>query len=183
MIVAFSVIDVLGSYWYEYLNRTGKTNERAMAWYDTFCASDENPEYKDLIREVSSERLYKTRNSIVHFFGLGRLEVDGNGKPQEIAISIAANDLTDKQKNQMEAAFAARSHKVLLLRPVDFLNLVREGSILMLSKWKDIIFAAQKDPTKEKEHIEGILRIWTKINLEGAKGMSREQAGLPVRPS
>lgn len=172
MIVIFSLIDVLGSYWFSYLNDTGTTNERPRVWYEEFCINTENQYYKGLFTEVSSERLYKFRNALVHFFGLGE-------PTEDIFIALAANDLSDENKKNMEAEFARRKHKTIMLRPSDFFGLVREGTILMMFRWSKVIEEAQHNHEREKEHIDGVERVWKKIRNEGAKGMSREQAGLP----
>lgn len=173
-IVAFSLIDVLGSYLFGYLDRKGSPSERFKLWYDEFCINTNNPSYKGMFTEIDSERMYRFRNALVHFFGMGDIN------DEDIFIALAANDLADSDKEKMEKAFAQRGHKTIMLRPKDFFDLVREGVILMMNGWKDVIQSAQTDRQKEKEHIEGIERVWAKIQSEGAKGVSRKQAGLPV---
>lgn len=171
-VAAFSAIDVLASYWFAFLNKTGRTNKRAEAWYDEFCAKEENKHYLGLWRKVSSERLYKFRNALVHFFGMGEID------PGEIYIALAANDLSDESKEKMERAFLAKGHKTIMFRPKDFFDMIREGAIMMMEQWASIIAEAQTDKAKEQEYIEGIERVWQKIMKEGAKGISREMASL-----
>ncbi len=170
MIIAFSTIDVLASYWFEYLGQTGKTNERAQVWYERFCRTEENEYLKGLLTEVTSERLYKFRNALVHFFGLGE-------DTKDIFIALAANDLSNEDREKMEAAFIKKRNKTILIRPKDFYDLVREGALLMLGLWENVIKEAQVNPQKEKEYLDGISRVYSKIMNEGAKGLARDRIG------
>lgn len=167
MIVAFSVIDMVGSYWFEYLGKTGRTSERSIAWYEQFCRSKDNEYCRGLWKELSTERLYVMRNSLVHFFGMGEMN---EGDP---GIALAANNLSDQEKETMELGFSRNKHKVMIVRPKDFFDLVREGAIVMLEGWGKIINEARIDPQKEVAHLEGIKRVWAKVRKEGAKGIPR----------
>lgn len=161
MIIAFSLVDVLASYWYEYRSCFGKTNERAKFWYSTYCVTDKNKYYKELWKELSCDKLYKFRNSLVHFFGLGE-------QCGDLYISLCQNNLPEKIRQKWQKDFLEKGQKTFIIRPREFSNMVKEGAILMLSEWKDVIKGAQTDRKKEQEHIEGINRIWEKIKKEGA---------------
>jgi hypothetical protein len=163
MIIAFSAIDVMAHYWFAFLNKTGKTNERAQMWYEEFCAKDENKYWVGLYRDVTSKRLYDFRNALVHFFGMG--EVIGD----EIYIALVASDLTAENKEKMEHIFLEKGHKTIMIYPKDFFDLVREGARIMIRHWLKMIAEAQTDKEKEKEYIDGIERVWSKTRKEGAK--------------
>lgn len=162
MIINFSLIDMLANYWYEYRGASGKTNEKSKIWYETFCASDRNKEFKDLWKEISSERIYILRNSLVHFFGLGE-----NG--DDISVSLCQNNFSEEMRKKQESHyFLYYGKKTLIIRPRDFSKLVREGAILMLDDWRSIISESQSNLIKARGHIDGIERVWLKIQREGA---------------
>lgn len=161
MIIAFSLIDVLASYWYEYKGCFGKTNERAQAWYKTYCTTNDNEYYKELWKELDCENLYKFRNSLVHFFGLGEQD-------EKLYLSLCQNNLSEEIRQKWQLDFCQKNKKTFIIRPKDFSNMIKEGAILMLNEWKRVIEDAQIDREKEKVHIEGIERVWKKINKEGA---------------
>lgn len=171
MIIIFSLIDVLGSYWYEYLGQSGKTNERAQAWYEAFCATDRNPHYQGLWRELTSTRLYAFRNALVHFFGFGE-ENEG------LSIILAASNLSEKMRLGMEEDLLVRGHKTIVMRPNNFSDLIKEGAIIMLHEWGSTIQAAQSEPVREAEYIAGIERVWKKVRKEGATGISEKEIPL-----
>ncbi|MEA3464001.1 MAG: hypothetical protein U9R14_02930 [Patescibacteria group bacterium] len=161
MIIAFSLIDVLANYWYEYRDCSGQTNERAKSWYSTYCATDKNEYYKELWQELSCNNLYKLRNSLIHFFGLGE-------RCEDTYICLCQNNLPEDKRQKWQKDFLAKGRKTFIIRPRDFSNMVREGAILMLKEWTGIVRNAQTDEKTKQEHIEGINRIWKKINKEGA---------------
>lgn len=161
MLVVFSIVDVLASYWYEYSGQTGKTNERAQKWYDAFCAIERNKHYQNLWRDVSSSRLYIFRNALVHFFGLGE-------QNEEISILLGQNNLPEKTREMLHAELLAKNHKTIVVRPKDFFDMVAEGAIIMLSDWGNTIKEAQRSREREKEYIAGIERVWKKVKKEGA---------------
>lgn len=161
MITIFSLVDVMGSYWFEYLDQTGRTNERAQVWYDKFCATDKNKHHIDLWKDISSTRLYNFRNALVHFFGFGEAS-------EGISIVLAPNNMQEEIRKKYEAGFLRAGHKTIVIRPRSFSDLIKEGAILMLKEWGSIITEAQTDRTREREYIEGIERVWNKVRKEGA---------------
>lgn len=167
MIIAFSLIDVLANYWYEYRDCSGKTNERAKFWYSTYCATDKNEYYKELWKELSCDNLYKFRNSLVHFFGSG----EQCGDPY---IFLCQNNLPEEKRQKWQRDFLAKGQKTFIICPRNFSNMIKECAILMLNEWKGAIQNAQTDRKKEQEHIDGINRIWEKINKEGAIRVGNE---------
>ncbi len=170
MIIAFSLIDVLGSYWYEYLGKTGKTSERAQKWYEQFCLNDKNPNLltpQDWSR-ISSDRLYQFRNSLVHFFGLSE-------KSDGIYFALAPNNLPDDKHKDWQKQFSKKGDESFIIKPANFYDLIREGAVLMLNEWSEVIKNAQTSPEHEKSHIEGIERIFNKINKEGAVKVMQEK--------
>lgn len=164
MIVIFSLIDVLASYWYEYQNKNGSPGERFRNWYDQYCKVDRNEEFckNKQWTELNSTRIYKFRSSIVHFFGLSE-ETDN------LYIILSPNNWFDIEAQKLFDKMKQDGHNTIILKPHEFYDLIREGAKLMLKDWIDAINMSKLDEVKGYKHIEGIRRIWNKINTEGAE--------------
>ena len=69
----FTVIDVLGNYWYEYLGKTASTSKRFDEYLDSFCFTNKNKEFlgRKYLSSITAEKLRLLRNNVVHFNGLG----------------------------------------------------------------------------------------------------------------
>ncbi len=164
MIITFSLIDILASYWFEYLEKTGTQQERFCLWYKTFCKTYRNKKYlkNQQWNILSSSRLYQLRNSLVHFFGL-------SSKIENIYLSLVPNDLPDNEKSDLEKRLNNHKYKTIVIKPNEFHELVREGGILMLEDWlENVRLANSGDTNKKNAHIKGINKIWEKIRSEGA---------------
>lgn len=168
LISVFTFIDVLASYWYEYLGKSGTQQERFLAWCDKYCFVDGNPEYKDDLSKLTSTRLYPFRCSMVHFLGISSPS-EGN------TITIAPNDSTITLLDKWRKGLKERGHEVLLIRPKALHNLVLEGAIRMLDEWRKNIDDSHADEAKKMEHVEGIDRIFRKIMVEGAVKVALEK--------
>lgn len=160
LISIFTLIDVFASYWYEYHNQNGKPSERFCQWLSQFCFTEENEEYSDSIYvNITPERLYQFRSSLVHFFGLSRTDTDTFG--------IVPND--EEAKKIMESYIKQKKGSVMYMVDSKKLHsLVSEGAVLMLNGWSDVIKEAQQNEHMKMEHIRGIDRIYKKVMLEGA---------------
>ncbi len=112
-------------------------------------------------KELSAERLYSFRNSLVHFFGLGE-EKEG------VYMALAPNNLPDQLHDKWQKEFLKRGKRTVVIRSQDFYDLVREGAILMLGEWQDIIKQAQTNRKREQDYVDGIKRVRSKIEKEGA---------------
>ena len=157
-------MDVMANYWYEYLGKsTNKPSEKTCLWYETFCMTDENRIYRkdNQWKLFNSSRMYKFRNSLVHFWGLSET-TDGT------YISLAPNDMPDSEKNKLIEAFKNRGSNTIIIKPSDFYTLVKEGGIVMLNSWVEAIRVAQKNQSKTEEYIKNIERVWAKFKREGA---------------
>lgn len=162
MICVFAFIDILASYWYEYLNQQGTPKERYLAWYQRYCINKDNKEYGNTdFKLLTAKDCYALRNSMVHFLGIAEAESD-------YKFVLATNRIPDEQIRKFTDGFKKRGHTVIIIRPKKFYNLVLEGAILMLDDWRGIINQAQTDTVKKWEHIEGIDRIYNKTRTEGA---------------
>jgi hypothetical protein len=159
LVAVFTFVDVVASYWYEYLNKTGTQKERFLRWSEAFCFIADNPQFSGDVTLLNSKSLYTIRSSLVHFFGLG----------EGVPIMIAPNRSTTAQMNAWRATLKTIGRvDIPLLSPKDIYNLFLEGAILMLSGWKTNVADAQTDEGKKWMHIEAIDRIHRKIMKEGA---------------
>lgn len=168
MIISFTLMDVLASYWYEYLGKVATISTRSCSWYDTFCKTERNTEYNrdKQLKILSSERLYQFRNSLVHFMGMSEIK-------ENLYMSLASNDLPENEKELLIKGLETKGHRTVVIRPNDFHKLIKQGGILMLNEMQKVIEQSHTDNEKKKEHIEGIERIFNKIQLEGAVGIYR----------
>lgn len=166
LICVFTLIDVIANYWYEYLGKNGTQRDRFLEWVGKYCLTDSNPEYSgtDFVH-LSADNLYAVRSSMVHFLGIAGL--DGDYK-----LTFATNRMSDGFIAKYKKGFLERGHHVLVIKPKKLHNLILEGTVLMLNDWKKIIEEAQNNEETKWQHIEGIDRIYQKIQLEGALKVS-----------
>ena len=163
MIISFTLMDVLASYWYEYLGKNDSISARSCSWYDHFCRTDRNTEYKKdpQWQILSSDRLYQFRNSLVHFMGMSEIR-------ENIYMGLVSNDLPETERERMIKRLTAATHRTAIIRPNDFHKLIKQGGKIMLEEWQKVIEQSHTNPEKKKDHIDGIERIYNKIQLEGA---------------
>ncbi len=162
LVCVFTLIDVIANYWYEYLGKNGTQKDRFLEWVEKYCLTNANPEYKNTdFVHLSAKNLYAVRSSMVHFLGIAGL--DGDYK-----LTFATNIMSDDFIEKYRKGFLERGHHVLVVKPKSLHNLILEGTILMLNEWKKVIDEAQSDENKKWEHIEGIDRLYQKIQIEGA---------------
>ncbi|OGM93190.1 hypothetical protein A2333_00460 [Candidatus Wolfebacteria bacterium RIFOXYB2_FULL_49_7] len=165
-IIVFSLLDILASYWYEYDGKCETQSKRFTSWLRTFCLIGQNVEYVKNTRwhKLSSERLWHLRNSLVHFFGLSN-ESDG------IYMALASNKFSDKEVDEYESGINKLGESlVIMVKPKDLYELIKQGGILMLKDWiKNIHEAQAGNNERGVRHIDGIERIYKKIQSEGAK--------------
>ncbi len=162
-VIIFTFIDILGSYYYEYQGKTGTQKGRFIEWLNKYCLTKENKNYREIFNQISAEKLYSFRSSMVHFFGLGP-NVRGEGHfmlvPNDEELKKIAYNFIKNQKNKGVILFPLESKL--------FYDLVTQGAILMLNEWSEIINKSQTDKIKQNSHIAGIGRIHHKIMHEGA---------------
>lgn len=176
--VAFTFVDVLSSYWYEYAGKTGTQSERFIEWVGRYCLTQNNPLYDHTdFAKLSVERMYSFRNSMVHFFGIS------NPLEENIAIGIVSPRVLDDEIQRWRKAFEMAGHTAIIFTPKQLYDLVLEGSLLMLDEWKTVIELSQTDEAKKWGHIEGIDRIYKKIQLEGAALVEVPQTSLQANSS
>ncbi|TSC76390.1 MAG: hypothetical protein G01um101429_1159 [Parcubacteria group bacterium Gr01-1014_29] len=162
LICVFTLIDVIANYWYEYLRKNGTQQERFLAWVKKYCLTDSNPEYRGTdFAHLSAENLYAVRSSMVHFLGIA-------GLGDKYKLTFATNRMSDEFIAKYQKRFQDYGHHVLVVKPKKLHNLILEGTVLMLMEWKKVIDEAQTDEATKWQHIEGIDRIYQKIQLEGA---------------
>ena len=176
LICVFTFVDVVASYWYEYLGKTGTQQDRFLEWVKRYCLIKENSEYTGTdFEHLTAENFYAFRSSMVHFFGIAGL--DGDYK-----LSIATNSVPDELVEQWRKVFRDRGSPVLIIKPKKLYDLVLNGAEAMLNEWKIIINESQNDEVKKWQHIEGIDRIYQKVQLEGAAKVAipEEQQGVSL---
>jgi hypothetical protein len=172
LIGIFTVIDVLASYWYEYLGKSGTQSERFDEYVNTFCFTEKNQEFvgRKYLKDCTTEEIRGLRNSIVHFYGLGtnnRFCIIPNLSklsPQNQIDQIAANF----SKLRKDIVF-------IFIQPFELKKIVIEGAVVMLQKFQ--IDAGSSYSEQDKvSRIEAVERINKKLKAEGAVAVSKEMA-------
>lgn len=71
VVIVFTLIDIVASYWFAYHGRTGTPTQRFTEWMNKYCFIPGNKEFSNsAYTKPNGERLFELRNSLVHFFGL-----------------------------------------------------------------------------------------------------------------
>lgn len=170
LIGVFTIIDVLGNYWYEYLGKTGKPSERFDDYINKFCFTDENKEFVDrkYLQNVTTEDLRHLRDSIVHFYGLGR-----NSNITILSHPSKANSQEDIDSSV--ATLKKLRKDMNFIQPFELKKIIAEGAVDMINVFKN-------DAIKVKSNEEvlfvtnNIKRIHKKLREEGASFISSEMA-------
>lgn len=170
LLVCFSMIDIFASYWHCYLKeKTDKQSERATQWLEQFCFSKEN-NYNNLnLKNIDVNLILSLRNSIVHFFALPKPEENQPG------IVLIQNNFPDDQIEVHEKKFKNKGAKVLYLKPAWIKDWLIKGAELMFEEMMKNVELSKTDNKKAWEHINGIGRIYEKIQVEGAKRIDLEK--------
>ena len=166
LICVFTFIDVVASYWFEYLGRNGTQREHFLTWVQEYCLTERNPKYsKTDFVNLTATNLYAVRCSMVHFLGIAGLGGD-------YKLTFATNRMSDDFIEKYRKGFRDHGHQVLIVKPKSLHNLILEGTVLMFDDWKKVIDEAQTDEGKKWGHIEGIDRLYQRIQIEGAAKVS-----------
>lgn len=174
VIAVFTLADIVASYWFAYHDKTGTPTERFITWVNSYCLIPENKAFPNsTYSDISAERLFKLRNSLVHFFGLA----SGKDEVHNFAISPNNENWMEVTK-KLQKTLEKKGQKICVIESKKFYNLVLEGAILMLDEWKLVIDEAQDNEEKKVSHIEGIDRIFQKIETEGALKIQKPEEKL-----
>lgn len=166
----FTVIDVLGNYWYEYLGKKASTSKRFDEYLDSFCFTDKNKEFlgRKYLNSITAEKLRLLRNNVVHFNGLG----------MDSSIAILSNLSKDNTQAQIDLAvnnLLKLNKNIVFIQTLELKRIVIEGSILMFERFQTDGVSASSDEEKLL-CIKNIERIRYKLDKEGAMGVSPEMA-------
>lgn len=164
LIISFSLLDALASYYFEYTGTsTAIQKVRFKEWVKKYCLVKKNSEYEinEFWSRVDEHCLYQLRSSLVHFFGV-------NAKCGEVYVSIANNNINDKAIHEKEFELSGMGADTVLIRPHDLHKIIKKGGILMLNEWHDILSKSSSDISLSNPHIQGIKRLMDKINVDGA---------------
>lgn len=165
VITVFTFVDIVASYWFAYHNKTGTPTTRFTEWTREYCFTSRNKEFVgSAFERLDALRLFELRNSLVHFFGLA----SSKDSPHNFAISPNDDGKWKSVTEKLTKVLKKKGQELTVLESKKFYNLALEGSVLMLDEWKMIISEAQNDESKKMAHIEGIDRIFQRIEAEGA---------------
>jgi len=168
LIIVFTIIDVLASYWFEYLGKTGKPSERFEEYINRFCFVTENSGYaiKKYLKGMTIDSLSTLRNGLVHFYGLGNHSCT-------ILPNITAL-YSEKKLDSAVKNIRKMRPNIRMIQPCEFKNIVIESAILLVNHLY-ISDSRVKDQIALKlAHAEGISRIYQKLINEGASNLSQE---------
>lgn len=163
MIAAFTLAEILSNFWDCYINEKRGPDQRIRAWFDTFCAVQENETYKEnpYFKNLGIDPLLSLRHSLVHFFGMS---------PQKIGkqIALGSSNMDPVTFEKYKKGF---SSDIAVFKPVDFYNLFKDGGLLMLNGMMENVHASGTDETRKWKHVEGVDRIFQKFQSEGAMSL------------
>ena len=165
LIGIFTMIDVLASYWYEYLGKSGTQKERFHDYVKNFCLLADNEEYQSnkYICSIDSEKLYRLRSGLVHFYGIA---VEDFAIAPNFSKKVSV-EFIEESYQKFKKLFPA----LVFIQPFELKKIVVVSAILMIEKMKKNIHLSAQDESKKWEHIYGIDRIFNKLQKEGAKKM------------
>jgi hypothetical protein len=163
LITVFTFIDVMASYWFEYLGENGTQQQRFNAWMNDYCLTEVNAEYKKEpeFQKLTSTRVYSFRSSMVHFLGLSEYS-------EGYYILIATNERPEEEIERLKKAIKDKSRPVIIIKPKKLHNLITDGATLMLHAMQKNINDSKLDDVKKWAHVHGIDRIFKKTEKEGA---------------
>jgi len=164
----FTLVDVLASYWFIYLNKdTNRHRDKFLEFVEEFCLCKDNNEYTKFkkFKRITAQELYGLRCSSVHFYGLGgdRFILVPIKDPEEIKEKI--EDLRRKLINKVKKE---KNRDLVPINPADLRELILDGAVLMLNRMKKNVTKSAHNSKIAWEHIEGIDRIYKKYKREGA---------------
>jgi len=138
VIVLFASLDVLFNLHMAYKNETDNENDlrkltmdtdNAKSFLNIFLLNEENQYYKDnklrLLR-IDSNKLKNLRNSLTHFFSIGRG-----------GLSLAPNLLDEKARKLENLLKQNKQGNVVFISPEDLYGLIKDANILRMKKWSD----------------------------------------------
>lgn len=170
LLVCFSMIDIFGSYWHSYLTeKTSTQSNRATQWLEKFCFSEKNKDNIANFKEMDVSLTLSLRNSIVYFFALPKPEGNNPG------IVLIQNNFPDNQIEIHKKKFKNRGVKILYIKPAWIKDWLIKGAELMFEEMVKNIELSKTDNEKAWNHIDGINRIYEKIQFEGAKRIDLEK--------
>lgn len=162
LLMAFTLADILSQYWMLYLEKTQRQSDYFQEWLSEFCLSEVNQVYNQeyYLRKLDSEKLYKLRNSITHFFGLPRefkvVVFPEEHDPRKIKRFV---DIFKKDLN-MEI-YPVQSQKIY--------TMIINGGNLMIERMREQI---ARDPDV---YFNGISRIYSDVEDRGIKTVSVDE--------
>lgn len=166
MLGCFSVMEVLSKYWEQYKQEEQqKPTRRFVEYCDTFCFVDKNTSFSETkyLKNINSKKLYeRLRNGLSHFYGMGTksgfvLSPNPTPKQPQKQIDLTHDKLLEKIPN------------LVFIQPLEMKQIIVDSGILMLQDMLDNIHASQTDELAKLDHLEGVARIYQRINDEGAK--------------
>lgn len=170
MIGVFTVIDVFGSYWFEYLGKHGTHSERFDEFINKFCFTSDNSEFveRKYLGKITAENLRSLRNSIVHFYGLGKNH----------GFCIIANPSKTAQVEKIDLAvrgFKKYKNDLIFIQPIELKKIIIEGGVQMVKHFH--MEGASAKSTKEvMSYFHSLGRIYSKLEEEGAMNVSQDMA-------
>ncbi|MES3005480.1 MAG: SEC-C domain-containing protein [Patescibacteria group bacterium] len=178
MVTIFTFIDIMASYWFEYLGKTGTQQERFLGWFSKYCLTTDNKEYKDNteMKKITAPRAYSFRNSMVHFFGLSGFEEDKY-------MLLATNDRPEIEVEELKKRLKKKSRAVVITKSEEWHRLITSGAMLMLEEMQNDIDKSQTDEATAYAHVHGIDRIFQKTQKEGAVKIPANEVkeGVPFK--
>ncbi|MDO8575510.1 MAG: hypothetical protein Q7R78_02315 [bacterium] len=163
LIGCFSIIDVLANYWFEYLGRKdGTPSLRFYEYINSFCFNDKNLDFKNSknLKDLNTENFYKFRCGLVHFYGLS--------VPNLVIMPNIDDKFTEADMQEYKQKLGKANSNLIYIQSLEIKNIIYKGAELMLLTMIENIQKSQTDEIFKQKHIEGVNRIYEKMQKEGA---------------
>ena len=163
LIATFSLLDVLTNFYYEYNGLPSSSQQnRFLIWVKKYCLVPNNPEFVShkAWSRITAESLYSAEGVHSYIF---------SGFLQKVGTRILVLQINHiKELDKVEAEFLKKGSKTIIFRPHDLHELVKQGGMIMLKDWMNVLNENKNDITIINPHIMGIERLMKKIDLDGA---------------
>ncbi len=158
LLISFSLLEVICGLYNTYYKLELANRQLLLQFIDKYCFTSTNKTFNDhpYFKYITTEHLYKFRNSIIHAFALPEVE---NG----ISITVPNGSESAEVIKKMEAGFKKAGHKVIFIS-ADGLTALFLNGLRILHKE---IFKVPNNVTQEE--FNGIERIKNEFTRRGSK--------------
>ena len=158
LLISFSLLEVVCGLYNSYYQLGLANRQLLLQFIEKYCFIATNKTFSThpYFKDMTSEHLYKFRNSIIHAFALPEAE-------NRISITVPNGSESAEVIKKMEAGFKKVGHKVIFISADGLTALFLDGFRTLHGE----IFKVPSNATQEQ--FEGMERIRTEFTRRGSK--------------